>query len=331
VGSENGCLGPRFSVMALPMDILFVMDPLPRILSDRDTTFELMAAAEKRGHRVFWCAPESLSVQDAHVVVRAEQVTLRPNQVPHYEAIGDRELVLSEIGATLMRKDPPVDAAFMNATLLLQLAAKQGARVYNRPDSLLVANEKLYALNFPAWIPETLVTSSLQETRAFVNKHGRAVLKPIDGNGGRAVFSVSKTDSNIGPIVESLSAEGRRHFIVQKYLPEVALGDKRIILVDGEPLGAINRIPQSGDHRANMHVGGKAVASTLNDREKAMCEALKPSLRRDGLFFVGIDVIGSYLTEVNVTSPTGLQEIRRLCQIDIAPRVIEAIEGHTQK
>ena len=309
------------------LDLLFVMDPLSRILPDRDTTFELMVAAEKRGHRVYWCAPSSLRVEDAHVITRAEQVTLDPHATPHYRALGDRELVLSEIGATFMRKDPPVDAAFTNATLMLWLAHKQGARIYNRPDSLLVANEKLYSLNFPAWVPESLVTSSLQETRAFLKTYDRIVLKPLDGNGGRAVFVAQKGDTNLAPIVEALSDDGRCHFIVQRFLPEVTLGDKRIILVDGVAKGAINRIPQGGEHRANMHVGGKAVAAEISDRERAMCEALKPALRKDGLLFVGIDVIGGYLTEINVTSPTGLQEIRRLCNVDIAPDVISHVEA----
>jgi glutathione synthase len=313
------------------MDLLFVMDPLRGVAEDKDTTFELMVAAERRGHRVFWCEPHALSVDDAHVVARAEQVTLRPGQQPFFAGQGTRELVLSEIGGTFMRKDPPVDAAFVNATLLLWLAHKHGARVYNRPDSLLSANEKLYALNFPAWIPETVVTTSLEETKRFLATHERIVCKPIDGNGGRAVFVVQKNDSNLAPIVEALSAEGRRHFIVQKYIPEVALGDKRIILVDGVAKGAINRIPAQGDHRANMHVGGRAVASELTDRERAMCKALEPALRKDGLMFVGIDVIGGYLTEVNVTSPTGVQEIRRLGKIDIAPEVIAVVEAAAKK
>lgn len=314
----------------MALDLLFVMDPLGGIAQDKDTTFELMVAAERRGHRVFWCEPGALKVDDAHVIARAEQVTLHPGAPKHYEGHATRELVLSEIGATFMRKDPPVDAAFMNATLLLWLAHKQGARVYNRPDSLLTVNEKLYSLNFPAWIPDTLVTSSLQETRAFLATHERIVCKPIDGNGGRSVFVVQKNDTNLGPIVEALSADGRRHFIAQRFLPEVGLGDKRIIIVDGEAKGAINRLPSAGEHRANMHVGGKAVASELTDRERQMCRALEPALRRDGLLFVGIDVIGGFLTEVNVTSPTGIQEIRRLCNIDIGPMVIAHVEAAAQ-
>jgi glutathione synthase len=313
------------------MDLLFVMDPLRLIAPDRDTTFDLMAAAERRGHRVFWCEPQALSVQDAHVVARAEQVSMKPDAAPHFTAHGVREVVLSEIGATFMRKDPPVDATYLNATLLLWLAHKQGARVYNRPDSLLVANEKLHSLNFPAWIPETIVTSALQDVRAFAAEHGKVVCKPIDGNGGRSIFVIGKDDSNLGPVVETLSLEGRRQFVVQRYLPEVTQGDKRIILVDGVPKGAINRIPPQGEHRANMHVGGRAVAAELSDRERAMCDALRPALHRDGLLFVGIDVIGGYLTEINVTSPTGVQEIRRLCGIDISPDVIAHVEGEAKK
>lgn len=308
------------------LDLLFVMDPLPRVNPSADTTYDLMVAAEAQGHRVFWCEPRALSVHEGHVTARAEQVRLLPGRSPHWEPVATRELVLTEIGGTFMRKDPPIDSAFMEATLLLWTAYKQGARVYNRPDSLLVANEKLYALDFPAWIPETLITSQLAEVRAFLAQHQKAVLKPLDGNGGRAIFVVAAGDPNVAPVVESLSSEGRRQFVCQRYLPEIALGDKRIIVVDGVPLGAINRVPTGGEHRANMHTGGKAVAATLSPREQQLCATLAPAFKRDGLMFVGIDVIGGLLTEVNVTSPTGLQEIRRLCGIDIAPRVIEVME-----
>jgi glutathione synthase len=308
------------------LDLLFVMDPLASVNPHHDTTYDLMAAAEARGHRVYWCHPHALGMRDGKVTALAEQVSLRRDALPHHVVLGAKELVLRDISATFMRKDPPVDAAFMNATLLLWAAFNQGARVFNRPDSLLSANEKLYALRFPEWVPETRITSSLAEVKNFLKTHEHIVLKPLDGNGGRGVFLARRGDSNLGPIVEALSFNGKVHMLIQRYLPEVKAGDKRIVLVDGEPLGVLNRVPQGDDHRANLHAGGKAVASELSERERQMCAALKPALLRDGLFFVGIDVIGGYLTEVNVTSPTGIQEIRALGGPDIAPEVIAHLE-----
>jgi glutathione synthase len=309
------------------LDILFVMDPLATVNPDADTTFDLMLAAHARGHRVYWCEPTALGLAEGHILAHAEQLEPRRGAEGPFKRLQKRELVISEIGATFMRKDPPVDANYLNATLLLWAAHKQGARVYNRPDTLLNANEKLYALSFPAWVPPSLVTSSLADVRAFMATHEHIVLKPLDGNGGRGVFAVKKGDSNLAPMVDALTNEGKRHLIAQRYLPEVAMGDKRIILVNGEIAGAINRVPPSGDHRANMHIGGKAVATEITERERTLCEALKPSLLRDGLLFVGIDVIGGYLTEINVTSPTGVQEIRRLSGVDISPTVIAYIEN----
>lgn len=310
------------------MDILFVMDPLAGVSRESDTTFDLMVAAEKRGHSVWWCGPSALGISEGHVVAHAVCVSLK-RETPHFSVKQERELVLTEIGATFMRKDPPIDALFFQATLLLHMAHEQGAHVFNRPASLLLANEKLYALNFPRWIPETVITSRLSEVRAFVSKHGVSILKPLDGNGGRGIFRTQPGDSNLAPMVEALSNHGRWQILVQRYLPAVDRGDKRIILVDGEPLGAINRIAATGEHRSNLHVGGRAEAAEISAREREMCAALAPSLRRDGLLFVGIDVIGGFLTEVNVTSPTGVQEIRALCGIDISPRVIEHIEAHS--
>ncbi len=309
------------------MDILFVMDALAEVNPAADTTFDLMVAAERRGHAVWWCLQSQLAMIDGHVVARAEQVSLAPRVSPHFSVRQHRELVLSEIGATFMRKDPPVDAMYLHATLLLHMAHEHGAHVYNRPQSLLAANEKLYALNFPAWTPQTLVSANLSDIRAFAKSAGAIVLKPLDGNGGRSVFRSSPDDSNLAPLVEALSFGGRMPIMAQKFLPAVEHGDKRIILVDGEPLGAVNRVAAKGEHRSNLHVGGRAEAATLTAREQSLCAALAPALRRDGLLFVGIDVIGGFLTEVNVTSPTGVQEIRALSGTDISPRVIEAVES----
>lgn len=310
------------------MDILFVMDPLESVSREADTTFDLMFAAEKRGHNVWWCGPSQLGIIEGHVVAQAKSVSVH-RASPHFTFKSERELVLTEIGATFMRKDPPIDSLFFQATLLLHMAHEQGAHVFNRPSSLLLANEKLYALNFPRWIPETVITSSVADVRKFIAKHGVSILKPLDGNGGRGIFRTQPGDSNLAPMVETLSNNGRWQILVQRYLPAVERGDKRIILVDGEPLGAINRVAASGEHRSNMHVGGRAEATDITTREREMCAALAPALRRDGLLFVGIDVIGGFLTEVNVTSPTGVQEIRTLSGVDISPRVIEHIEAHS--
>jgi glutathione synthase len=308
------------------MQLLFVMDPMHTVQPTGDTTFDLMVAAERRGHDIYWCEPAQLTLKDGKVFSHARKVSVFVDKTPHFVDRGAETLDLATLGAVWMRKDPPVDVAFYQATLLLLHAERVGARVINRPSSILTANEKLYALRFAKWLPQTLVTASLAELSAFLAQHKTIIVKPIDGNGGRGIFKIAEGDSNLSPVLETLSAGGRVAVMAQRFLPEVALGDKRIILVDGEPVGAINRVAAAGEHRSNMHVGGKAHGTELTVVEREICADLGPTLREDGLFFVGIDVIGGYLTEVNVTSPTGVQEIRRLSGIDISPMVIERLE-----
>ena len=293
---KNGDWGPslvlRGAVASLVMDLLFVMDPVHLVAPQGDTTFDLMAAAEERGHLVYWCQPQDLAIVGGRVIAAARRVSLFRDRLPHFIERGTAMLDLTKLSATWMRKDPPVDAAFYQATLLLVHAETLGARVLNRPSTLLLANEKLYALRFSQWLPETIVTASLRDLAHFAAEHGTIICKPIDGNGGRGIFKAHKGDSNLGPILETLSNGGRMAIMAQRFLAEVSAGDKRIILVDGEPLGAINRIAAAGEHRSNMHVGGRPEAAGLSERERDICADLAPHLRRDGLFFVGIDVIG---------------------------------------
>lgn len=309
-----------------PLEFLFVMDPLNTIQRNGDTTFDLMHTAEARGHLVYACEPRHLSLRDGRVVADVARVSMFREGPETFVERSAETRDLAQFSSVWMRKDPPVDAAFYQTTLLLLHAELAGAKVVNRPSSILLANEKLYALRFPRWIPETLVTSSLAEVQCFAAAHPSIILKPIDGNGGRGIFKSHAHDSNLGPIWETLSNNGRQAIIAQRFLDEVSAGDKRIILVNGEPVGAINRVAKSGEHRSNMHVGGTPLGTTLSAKEQAICAELGPVLRQDGLFFVGIDVIGGFLTEVNVTSPTGVQEIRRLSGIDVSEHVLKLLE-----
>jgi glutathione synthase len=263
----------------MAMDLLFVMDPIAGLHPRKDTSIDLMTAAQKRRHRVYWCEPRHLRLAGGKVLARAQEVDVDPEREPFFIARTEMEL---------------------------------------------------YALNFPSLIPETLITAALSDVRQFIHDVGAAVLKPVDGNGGRGVFVVKKGDSNIAPLTETLTDNGRLAIVVQRFLTEVDQGDKRVILVDGQVLGAINRVPLPGEHRANIHVGGQVYSCTLNDREREVCAALQPRLVLDGLMFVGIDLIGGYLTEINVTSPTGVQEIRQVGGPDISPMVIERLEAMSQ-
>ncbi|EYF06467.1 glutathione synthase [Chondromyces apiculatus] len=309
------------------MRFVFVMDPLITVHHQKDTTFAFIRAAQARGHESYHCMHGDLSIAGGEAYARVRRVAV--HDAPPYisfvssgEGSPERERVrLSDADAIFIRKDPPFDRSYLYATLVLENARKCPL-ILNDPRGLRDANEKLYALNFPEWTPRTIVTADPEEIHAFAREFGSAVVKPLDGAGGMGVLRLTPGDKNGRAIVDMLTFEGRRLAMAQEYLPSVVEGDKRILLLDGEPLGSILRVPRSDDLRSNIHVGGSVVPTELTERELAMVQAITPKLRADGLFFVGLDVIGGRLTEVNVTSPTGIQELNRFTGVDHAAKVV---------
>jgi len=314
-----------------PLSIVFVMDPVASIDVRGDTSFVLMLEAQRRGHRIFHADPADLAVDAGRVVARVHPVTVSREEGRHALLGEPRQLVLDDDAELILqRKDPPVDAAYVTTTQILSLCRR--ALVLNRPAGILTANEKLYALNFSDLMPETRVTRSIRELVDFLAKlGGEMIVKPLDGRGGEGIFHVRNDDRNLFSILEQSTRFGAQRVMAQAYLPEVRTGDKRILLVDGEPLGALLRVPASGETRANLHVGGKATKTGLDERDRRIVERVAPWLRRDGLFFVGIDVIGGLLTEINVTSPTGVQEIDRLEERSLESEILDAMESRIEE
>jgi glutathione synthase len=303
------------------------MDPIESIDIQGDTTFVLMLEAQQRGHRVLYVLPDDLGVAGGEVVARARPVTLRREVGRHVDIGEPRILALDrEADVVFQRKDPPVDAAYVTTTQILALCRR--ALVLNRPEGILTANEKLYALNFADLMPATRVTHSIATLREFMHElGGEMIVKPLDGRGGEGIFHVHEADRNLVSILEQSTTFESRRVMAQQYLPAVREGDKRLLLVDGEPLGAVMRVPAEGEHRANFHVGGSAAKTVLDANDRRIIERLAPSLRRDGLFFVGVDVIGGLLTEVNVTSPTGVQEVNTLEGRRLEVDILDAVEA----
>ena len=309
-----------------PLALLFVMDPIGSIDIDKDTTFVLMLAAQERGHRVLYCELADLSLEEGRPVARARAVTLRRTGGDHATLGEPRTLPLDDaLDAVFQRKDPPVDVDYVTATQILALCRR--ALVLNRPDTVIWANEKLYACQVPDLMPETRVSRRMPEFMDFLAKlGGEMIVKPLGGKGGEGVFHLRHDDRNLFSILEQVTGFGSRWAMAQRYVPEVRQGDKRILLIDGEPLGAVLRVPAKGETRANLHVGGTAATTSLDENDRRIIERLRPHLQRDGLFFVGIDVIGGRLTEVNVTSPTGIQEINALEGVRLEHEVLAAVE-----
>jgi glutathione synthase len=303
------------------------MDPIERVNIDTDTTFAFMLAAQARGHTVYYVPPAGLELDGDAVFVRGKQVRLQRQKGAHVEDKGAVRLAARDLSAIFVRTDPPFDQDYLCATWILSFAEKQGTLVVNSARGLRSANEKLYALEFPELCPETMVTASRDAARQFVATiGGEAIAKPIDGHGGLGVFRLRAGDSNVSAIVDHLTREGRRSIILQRFLPAVADGDKRLILIEGELRGAVKRLPPKGEHRGNVHVGGTAVACDISPSDQAIALRMAPRLRDDGLFFVGLDVIEDKLIEVNVTSPTLVQELHRLGGPDLAVELIERVE-----
>ena len=305
---------------------VFVMDPIDRIRIDQDSTFALMLEAQSRGHEVYYAEAKHLFVRDSKAFCKVARCTVHPVQGEHASLAEAVDSNLGGFDVVWMRKDPPFDMDYIFATYVLDLAELE-TLVVNAPAGLRNMNEKAWPMRFNEWIPESLITQSEPRLRDFVNELGTAVIKPLDGCGGEGVFIADNQDPNIGVIIEMSTAHGTRKVMAQRYLPEAKAGDKRIILVDGEVVGAMLRVPQGVDHRGNMHVGAAVVAAEITARDAEICRAIGPPLRDAGQLFVGIDVIGAYLTEVNVTSPTGIHEINALDGVCLEALVMDAAEA----
>jgi glutathione synthase len=311
------------------MRFAFVMDPIDRVKVDADTTFALLLAAQERGHECFYVRPVDLWAEGGEARAIAFPVTVRRDAAHPAELGAPIDAALADMSAVLLREDPPFDSAYLYTTQIAELARGK-TLVVNDPRGLRDANEKLYALHFPEIVPPTIVTRDTARILAFARAHGGAVGKPLDGAGGAGVVLVTPADPNHRALLEILTDGERRLAMAQRYLPEVRAGDKRILLLDGQALGAIVRVPRDDELRSNIHVGGEVRKGVLDEADRAICEAIGPRLRADGLFFVGIDVIGGRLTEVNVTSPTGIQEMSRLDGVDYAGRVVAWLEARAR-
>jgi glutathione synthase len=308
------------------LNIAVQMDPIERINIRGDSTFALLLEAQERRHDLAYYTPDRLALWDGELYATVERLTVR-DVVGDHVTLGElRHTALSAFDVILMRQDPPFDLAYITATHLLERVQPK-TLVVNDPAGVRNAPEKLFVTEFPDLMPPTLITRSLDTIKAFRAKHGDIVMKPLHGHGGAAVFAVTAQDMNFGSLFDMFTVTYREPWVVQKYLPGVRHGDKRIIMVDGEFAGAVNRVPQADDLRSNMARGGSAQATELTKRERAICERVGPALRKRGLLFAGLDVIDGYLTEINVTSPTGIRIIKSLGGPDIAAMIWDKIEA----
>ncbi len=306
------------------MRFVYVMDPMDRVLPDRDTTFAFQRAAQRRGHATLHCQPRDVFVEDGEVWAKVRELTVR-DEAPHFAFGKTLDVRLADVECVLIRKDPPFDSEYLYVTLMLE-RLRGRVLVVNDPRGLRDANEKLYTLHFARHMPRTLVTVERARIHAFVAEVGTAVIKPLDGAGGSGVMVVDRGDRNTRSIVDYMTQEGSRHVMVQEFVPAVRAGDKRVLLLDGEILGAINRVAREDDVRSNIHAGGRVEPCDVTPQERAIVADLAPRLSADGLVFVGLDFIGGKLTEANVTSPTGIQELSRHVGRDVAENVIVWIE-----
>jgi glutathione synthase len=314
------------------MDILFIADPLAQFKIYKDSTYTMMAEAARRGYKLFACEPKHLAWASGDVEATVRRVTLVGDESdrhrhPWHESGPHENRSLASFGAVLMRKDPPFDMEFVTSTWLLELAERAGAHVFNKPQAIRDHSEKLAIGEFPQFVAPTLVTRDAARLRAFHAEHGDAIFKPLDGMGGMGVFRVTRDGMNLGSIIEMLSHDGVRSVMAQKFIPEIAAGDKRILLIGGEPVPySLARIPQGNEVRGNLAAGGLGVAQPLSARDREIAETLGPVLASRGLLLVGLDVIGDWLTEVNVTSPTCFREIMDQTGFDVAAMFIDALE-----
>jgi glutathione synthase len=310
----------------MTLNVAVQMDPIARINIRGDSTFALLLEAQKRGHSLSYYTPDKLSLRSPEVVAPVQSLTVRDEASDHFTLGEPRPTPLESFDVVLLRQDPPFDLAYITSTHLLERIHPK-TLVVNDPASVRNAPEKLFVMNFPQLMPPTLISRDMDEINAFRDQHGAVVMKPLHGHGGAAVFRVMPQDMNFGSLYDMFSVTFKEPWVIQRFLPEVKHGDKRIILVDGEFAGAVNRVPAADDLRSNMVRGGAAKETELTAREREICHTLGPALRERGLLFVGIDVIDGNLTEINVTSPTGIRAISRLGGSDIAARIWDVIEA----
>jgi len=314
----------------MPLSVAIQMDPIGPIDIDADSTFRIAEEAQARGHSLFYYTPDRLAYVEGRIMARGWPLEVRRVKGDHAVLGPETEVDLADFDVVWLRQDPPFDMGYITTTHLLdRLRGK--TLVVNDPFWVRNYPEKLLVLDFPDLTPPTAIARNLATLRAFRDRHGDIILKPLYGNGGAGVFKLAHSDGNLASLHELFSGINREPLIVQKFLPDVSAGDKRVILVDGEPVGAINRVPAMGETRSNMHVGGRPEKIALSDRDREICDRIGPLLREKGQVFVGIDVIGQWLTEINVTSPTGIQELERFDGINVAERIWQAIEGRVAR
>lgn len=308
------------------MKVAFQMDPISGVDIAADSSFRLAEEAQARGHELFFYLPDHLAFQEGRVTARGQDLKVQRVDGDHAQLGPEREVDLSEFDVVWLRQDPPFDMQYITYTHLLDRIMPD-TLVVNDPFWVRNYPEKLLVLEFPDLTPPTTIARDLTTLRAFKEKHGDIILKPLYGNGGAGVFRLTQDDKNLSSLHELFTGFSREPLIAQKFLPDVSRGDKRVILVDGEPVGAINRVPAKGETRSNMHVGGRPEKIGLTERDREICDRIGPLLREKGQVFVGIDVIGDYLTEINVTSPTGIQELERFDGINVAEKIWQVIEA----
>jgi len=309
-----------------------VMDPIDRIKPRKDSTLAMLLAAQKKGWQLFYFEQADLYTEQGDARGIARQVHVRDDDNEWF-ALGESvDLALGSFDALLMRKDPPFDDQFLTSTYILEAAQRQGALVVNNPQSLRDCNEKVFATEFPQCCPPVLISASPNQIKRFYAQHNDIILKPLDGMGGASIFRIKPGDANLSVIIETLTRHGSRSIMAQRYIPEIVDGDKRILLINGEPVPyALARVPAVGETRGNLAAGGTGIARPLSDRDRWICEQVGPALKEKKLMFVGIDVIGDYLTEINVTSPTCIRELNAQCNLQIADDLMQAIETECAK
>ncbi len=310
------------------MKLGVIMDPVEGINVKKDSTLAMLLAAQKRGWDIQYMELEDIYVEDGNAMCRRRSLEVRDDPHDWFSRGDSTSSTLGELDVVLMRKDPPFDMEYIYATYILELAAQQGALVVNNPASLRDANEKMFITRFPQCIVPTLVSRDPALLREFVGNHGDSVFKPLDGMGGSSIFQVRPGDLNMNVIIESLSDYGKNFVMAQRFIPDIDKGDKRILLIDGQPVDyALARVPPAGEFRGNLAAGGQGVGVELSERDRWICEQVAPVLKDKGLIFVGLDVIGDYLTEINVTSPTCIRELDQIYDIDIASMLMDCIEA----
>ncbi|BFL82363.1 glutathione synthase [Shewanella baltica] len=305
-----------------------VMDPISEINIKKDSSFAMLMAAQDRGYQLFYMEMADLAMVNGVAMANMRPLTVINDASKWYELGESQDTPMSELDVILMRKDPPFDTEFIYATYMLERAEEQGVLIVNKPQSLRDANEKLFTAWFSEFTPETIVTRDAKRIRAFHQAKGDIILKPLDGMGGTSIFRVKQDDPNLGVIIETLTSYGQQYAMAQAFIPEITKGDKRILVIDGEPVPyALARIPMKGETRGNLAAGGSGVAQPLSDSDWAIARAIGPELKKRGLIFVGLDVIGDKLTEINVTSPTCIREIQAAFDVDITGMLMDAIEA----